>query len=353
MSTAVSVIRSSFGALPDGSEVGAYTIANDFVEMRLITFGARVVTLKTRDRYHAFDDIALGYQTIEEYLYNKNTYFGVIAGRYANRIGQGRLVLDGVLHQTALNNLGVNTLHGGPEGFDRRNWSAREIANGVEFSLISPDGDQGFPGELLTTVAYTLRDNTVSMGYRAETSKTTVINLTNHTYFNLAGEGNGSIVDHYLQIDAEHVTSVDQWLIPTGKLKPVNGTPFDFTVMRRIGDGLDQDPQQLEPCHGFDHNWALSGKGGELKRVAILSHPPSGRVLTIESTEPGLQFNAGQYFDGVLVGKRGNPYGKHSALALETQHYPDSPNHDNFPSTQLRPGQQFQSLTTWTFTTQP
>jgi aldose 1-epimerase len=353
MRVSTTVVQAPFGLLKDGSVVEAYTLTNSEVELQLITFGARVVTLKTKDRQGVSGDIALGYNSLDEYVNKKNTYFGVVAGRYANRIAKGHLELEGRVYETALNNLGVNTLHGGTDGFDRRNWMAKEIPDGVCFTLVSPDGDQGFPGTLKIQVKYTLHGNMVRIEYRATTDQTTVINLTNHTYFNLSGEGSGSIVGEQLQINADNFTPVDQWLIPTGEMPSVEGTPFDFREESAIGERLDLDGEQLKICSGFDHNWVLCREPGALRTAARLFDPASGRVLLIETTEPGLQFNSGQYFDGTLVGKSGRPYGKHCALALETQHFPDSPNHPSFPTTELRPGQLFQSVTTWTLTALP
>lgn len=345
-----SISHTPFGTLPDGSEVEAYTVKNSEVEIHLITFGARVVALKTKDRKGEFGDIALGYVSLDEYLHKTNTYFGAVAGRYANRIAKGHLELEGKVFQTALNNLGVNTLHGGTEGFDRRNWTAKEIPDGVEFTLVSADGDQGFPGRVTAHVRYTLRGNVVRIEYSATTNTTTVVNLTNHTYFNLSGEGTGTIVGEKLRLAADKFTPVDAWLIPTGVMKSVEGTPFDYRKEVEIRDRVGQDDEQLKICHGFDHNWVLRGQDGKLEVAAELFDPASGRGLLIKTTEPGVQFNSGQYFDGTLVGKSGRPYGKHAGLALETQHYPDSPNHPNFPNTMLRPGRRYHSVTTWTFT---
>jgi aldose 1-epimerase len=327
-------------------------LSSSDVQLHLITFGARVVALKTKDRNGHFTDIALGYSSLDDYLHKKNTYFGAIVGRYANRIARGHLKLEGKLYQTPLNNLGVNTLHGGTEGFDRRNWTAKEIPHGVEFTLVSLDGDQGFPGKVTAHVQYTLHGNEVRIEYSATTGKTTVVNLTNHTYFNLSGEGGGSIVGEKLRMDADKFTPVDAWLIPKGAMKPVEGTPFDFRKGVEIQELVKQHDEQLTICHGFDHNWVLRGQIGKLAFAAKLYDPASGRVLLIKTTEPGLQFNSGQYFDGTLVGKSGRPYEKYSGLALETQHFPDSPNHRNFPNTELKPGQRYHSVTTWTFTTE-
>jgi aldose 1-epimerase len=272
-----------FGTLPDGSIVDAYTLHSSDVELRVITFGARVVSLKTKDRKGRFGDLALGYGSLDPYVNSKNTYFGATVGRYANRIAKGHFMLNGKIFQTTLNNKGMNTLHGGSEGFDRRNWKAKLIPGGVEFTLVSPDGDQGFPGTLTAYVRYTLHRNVVRIEYGADTDQPTVVNLTNHTYFNIAGEGSGSILNQRLTLYADNYTPVD---------------------------------------------------------------------TAIQTTEPAIQFNSGQYFDATLIGKSGVAYGKFGGLALETQHYPDSPNHKNFPSTELHPGKHYHSITTWTLSAQ-
>jgi len=341
-----------FGTLPDGSIVDAYTLHSPDVELRIITFGARVVSLKTKDRKGQFGDVVLGYSSLDPYVNNKNTYFGATVGRYANRIAHGHFLLNGKVFQTSLNNKGVNTLHGGSEGFDRRNWRAKLIPDGVEFTLVSPDGDQGFPGTLTAHVRYTLHRNVVWIEYGATTNQPTVVNLTNHTYFNMAGEGSGSILGLCLTLYADNYTPVNVAMVPTGEVASVAGTPYDFTREGMIGEHVAQDDAQLKRISGFDHNWVLRGPAGTLRPAARLFDPVSGRILLVRTTEPGLQFNSGQYFDGALIGKSGVVYGKFGGLALETQHYPDSPNHKDFPSTELHPGTQYHSITTWTLTAQ-
>jgi aldose 1-epimerase len=342
----------TFGTLPDGSVVYEYTLRSSEVELQVITFGARVVSLKTKDRAGHLGDIALGYSSLDPYVRNKNTYFGVVAGRYANRVANGHLELGGKVFQTTINNRGINTLHGGTEGFDRRNWTAVLIPDGVEFTLVSADGDQGFPGTLTAHVRYTLRRNIVQIEYSATTDRLTVVNLTNHTYFNLAGEASGPALGQRLTLYADRYTPVDTAMIPTGELAPVAHTPYDFTRESPIRRRVTADDHQLRQIGGFDHNWVLRGPTGVLHSAARLYDPVSGRILLVQTTEPGLQFNSGQYFDGTLVGKSGVAYGKFSGVALETQHYPDSPNHKNFPSTELRPGQHYHSITTWILTAQ-
>jgi aldose 1-epimerase len=346
------VAHTIFGTLPDGSIVDAYTLHSAELELRVITFGARVVSLKTKDRKGQFGDLALGYSSLEPYVNNKNTYFGATVGRYANRIAKGHLVFDGKVFQTTLNNKGVNTLHGGSEGFDRRNWKAKVVPGGVEFTLISSDGDQGFPGTLTAHVRYSLHDNVVRIEYDATTDQSTVVNLTNHTYFNIAGEGSGSILGQRLTLYAHSYTPIDTAMVPTGELASVLGTPYDFTRETMIGEHASQDEAQLKRIGGFDQNWVVRGPAGTLRPAARLFDPVSGRILLVQTTEPGIQFNSGQYFDGTLIGKSGVAYGKFGGLALETQHYPDSPNHENFPSTELHPGTHYHSITTWTFSAQ-
>ena len=343
--TAVS--HAPFGKLPDGSGVELYTLKSDTVELKLITFGARVASLTAPDRSGKSADIVLGYDNLGDYLHNKEFFFGVVPGRYANRIAQGKFTLEGTTYQVTLND-GVNSLHGGVQGFGARNWSAQEIPNGVEFTLVSPDGDQGYPGTLTAHVRYTLEHSTVRIEYSATTDKPTVVNLTNHAYFNLAGEGNPSILGEKLTLDADKYTPVDSTLIPTGQLVPVAGTPFDFTHATTIGERINDANEQLKFGGGYDHNWVVRGAPGTLRPAAKVYDPTSGRVLAVETTEPGIQFYAGNFLDGSAKGPSGQPYVKRSALCLETQHFPDSPNHSNFPSTELKPGHTYHSVTTWT-----
>jgi aldose 1-epimerase len=347
-STSVSFAK--FGVLADGGVVEAYTLKSSAVELRLITYGARVVALHAKDREGRLGDVALGYGSLEPYVENTNAYFGVIAGRYANRIAKGRFVLEGETVQTTVND-GMNMLHGGVEGFDRRNWSAREVPDGVEFTLVSADGDQGFPGTLTTTVRYTLRGDTVRIEYSATTDKATVVNLSNHTYFNLAGEGQGTILDAELTLEADFFTPVaDAAAIPTGEIAAVAGTPFDFTKATVIGARIGAENEQLRFGRGYDHNWVVRGTAGELRLAARVYEPGSGRVLMVETTEPGIQFYSGNFLDGTLVGKTGVAYVQCSGLCLETQGFPDAPNHAEFPSTELKPGEVYESVTTWRFT---
>jgi aldose 1-epimerase len=343
------VTSSIFGHLADGSAVEAYTLKSAEVELRLITYGARVVALLTKDRYGVVADVALGYGLLQPYLENKNAYFGVIAGRFANRIGGGTFELEGETVQTTIND-GKNMLHGGVEGFDARNWTARAIADGVEFQLVSRDGDQGFPGALTTQVRYILRGATVRIEYSATTDRMTVVNLTNHTYFNLSGEGAGLILGEELTLEADSFTPVaDAGAIPTGEIRAVAGTVFDFTQGAVIGSRIGEDHEQLVFGRGYDHNWVVRGTVGTLRPAAKVYDPASGRVLTVETTEPGIQFYSGNFLDGMLVGKSGVAYAQRSGFCLETQRFPDAPNQPGFPSTVLKVGETYRSVTTWEF----
>ena len=345
-----SVSAEKFGTLADGGVVEAYTLRSAAVELRLITYGARVVALRTKDREGRVADVALGYDALEPYVENTNAYFGTIAGRFANRIAKGRFVIEGETVQTTIND-GVNMLHGGVVGFDRHNWSAEEVQDGVEFTLVSVDGDQGFPGTLTTQVRYTLQGDVVRIAYLASTDKTTVVNLTNHTYFNLAGEGIGTILGAELTLEADFFTPVaDAAANPTGEIAKVAGTPFDFTKAVVIGARIGEGNEQLKFGRGYDHNFVVRGTVGELRPAAKVVEPRSGRVLTVETTEPGVQFYSGNFLDGTLVGKSGVAYVQRSGFCLETQGFPDAPNHAGFPSTVLKPGAVYESVTTWRFT---
>ncbi|MGA7158326.1 MAG: aldose epimerase family protein [Acidobacteriaceae bacterium] len=338
-----------FGTLADGGVVERYTLTSAEVELRLITYGARVVALKTKDREGEMTDVALGYDALRPYVENKNAYFGTIAGRYANRIAKGRFELDGQLVQTTIND-GVNMLHGGVVGFDRYNWVGNEVPDGVEFSMLSPDGDQGFPGTLKVRVRYTLTGSVVKIAYSATTDKDTVVNLTNHTYFNLAGEASGTILDEVLTLEADAFTPVGSAeAIPTGEIATVEGTPFDFRKATAIGERIGEENDQLKYGRGYDHNWVVRGRAGALRLAATVYAPTTGRVLTVETTEPGVQFYSGNFLDGTLVGKSGVAYVQRSGFCLETQAFPDAPNHAAFPSAELKVGVEYSSETRWEF----
>jgi aldose 1-epimerase len=348
-----------FGKAPDGTPVERWTLSNGDVTMRVLTWGGVIQTLEMPDAHGDVDNVVLGFADLAGYVGDDDPYFGSLIGRYGNRIAGGSFTLDGTTYQLPVNN-GPNTLHGGPTGFDDQVWEATDVTDDEEAALrlhlVSPDGDQGFPGTVTTTVTYRLdAESRLTVHYEATTDAPTVINLTQHTYWNLAGEGSGTILDHELQIDAAGFTPVDETLIPTGEIAPVEGTPFDFRGPTAIGARIRDDDQQLLYGQGYDHNWALDresngareGSDAEdpLEKAALLHDPHSGRTLTILTTEPGLQFYSGNFLDGTLVGTSGRIYRQSDGLALETQHFPDSPNQPSFPSTELRPGEVYDSTT--------
>ncbi len=343
-------MKSEFGKMPDGTTVDVYTLNSDGIEAKVMTYGARVVSIKTADRDGKVADVVLGYSALDAYLDDKSTYFGAIVGRYGNRIAFGKFSLDGHQYQIPTNDH-ANALHGGTVGFDRKVWQARPIADGVEMTLASPDGDQGFPGTLTVHVRYTVHHAALRIDYLATTDKDTVVNLTNHSYFNLAGDGQGTILQDELMIPADQYTPIDSGLIPTGVLASVEGTPFDFRKAMVIGARIKDDNEQLKLAGGYDFNWVLRGKNGEMKTAARVYDPVSGRVMTVTTTEPGVQFYTGNFLDGKKYGKEQEGHGKHAALCLETQHFPDSPNHPAFPTTELKPGETLHSTTTFTFST--
>jgi len=341
------VTKQPFGKMPDGTPIEIFALSDGKVEARIMTFGAIVVSLKTPDRYGKTEDIVLGFDTGEEYAANSHNYYGAVVGRYANRIAHGAFSLEGKQYSLPKNN-GENTLHGGPDGFFNVLWKAKQIPNGLELTYFSKDGEEGFPGNLTATVRYTLENGTLRVEYSATTDKATVVNLTQHSYFNLAGQGNGDILGHQLTLHASKFTPVDAGLIPTGELKPVASTPFDFLKSTRIGDRIDASDEQIKLGGGYDHNWVLDSSNGKVAKAAEVYEPTSGRVLKVSTTEPGIQFYSGNFLTGAK-GKGGKPYPKRSALCLETQHYPDSPNHPAFPSTELKPGQKYSSVTVFSF----
>ncbi|MCW2575991.1 MAG: Aldose 1-epimerase [Modestobacter sp.] len=354
----------AFGTTPNGTSVERWTLTNGEMTVRVLTYGGIVQTLEVPDADGNVQNVVLGFDDLAGYVQHNNPgpHFGALIGRYANRIAGGTFALDGRTYQLPLND-GPNTLHGGPQGFDRQVWKATPVGDGdvaaVQLELVSLDGDQGFPGTLTTTVTYTLEaDSSLAIHYEATTDAPTVVNLTNHTYWNLAGEGSGNVYDQQLQIDAGGYTPVDKTLIPTGEIAPVAGTPFDFRKPTAIGERIRENDQQLLFGQGYDHNWALDrtdngARGGSdsqdaLEQAAVLHDPRSGRTLTVSTTEPGLQFYSGNFLDGTLVGTGGHIYRQSDGLALETQHFPDSPNEPTFPSTVLRPGEVYDSTTVFT-----
>ena len=347
------VTKADFGKLPDGRAVDVYTVKNADLEVKVTTYGARIVSLMTKDRDGKMGDVVLGYSSVDGYVAEgtTKTYFGAIVGRYGNRIRGGKFGIDGKTFQIPQNNNG-NALHGGPHGFDDQIWTGKALPDGVEMSLVSKDGDMGFPGTLTVHVRYTLVGSAVHIKYSATTDKATVTNITNHSYFNLSGEGSGTILDEVMMINADGYTPVDAGLIPVGGVKPVAGTPFDFNKPTPIGARINDDNEQLKLGGGYDHNWALNGKNGVMKVAAIVRDPKSGRVLTVTTTQPGVQFYTGNFLDGSFTGKSGVKYTKRTGFCLETQHYPDSPNQPEFPTTLLKPGETLHTETVFAFSTQ-
>jgi aldose 1-epimerase len=346
------VTKSVFGSMPDGTKVEIYTLEEGSLKARVMTYGARLVSLEVPDRSGKISDIVLGYESLDGYTADPKSYFGSIVGRYGNRIAHATFTLDGKRYDLPAND-GVNTLHGGIKGFDKLVWTGQEILHGVELTLVSKDGDQGFPGTLTARVRYTLEAHALKIEYFATTDKDTVLNLTNHSYFNLAGEGQGDILNHLMMIPADRYTPVDSGLIPTGELAPVAGTPLDFHKATAIGARIDDPNEQMRLGGGYDHNFVLNGKMGVLQEAARVVEPTSGRVLTVETTQPGVQFYSGNFLDGTLHGKHGHVYAKHTGFCLETQHFPDSPNHPKFPTSELKPGETYHSITLFKFSTAP
>jgi aldose 1-epimerase len=343
-----------FGKLPDGTPVEIYALSDGAFEARIATYGGVVVSLKTPDRDGRSADVVLGFDDVDGYVSNfngpSNAFFGAIIGRYANRIAHGSFSLEGEKYSLPRNN-GENTLHGGPHGFNNVVWEAKTVEGGVELSYQSKDGEQGFPGNLRATVCYTLAKGDLRIEYCATTDKDTVLNLTNHSYFNLAAQGD--ILNHELTLHGSRFTPVDAGLIPTGELRSVDSTPFDFRKATAVGARINADDSQLRLGRGYDHNWVLDdgtdNNGGRLAEAAELYDPSSGRVLNVLTDQPGIQFYSGNVLDGSIKGKGGRPYGLRSALCLETQHFPDSPNHPDFPTVVLKPRQRYHTVTVFSF----
>jgi len=340
------IAKASFGTV-NRKEVTIFTLTNQHnMTVKIINYGATITSVSVPDRKGKSADVVLGFNTLKEYQ-QEHPYIGAVVGRYGNRIAKGRFVLNGQEYKLAVND-GENHLHGGLVGFDKVVWEGKEFKNqdgiGVELTYLSTEGEEGYPGNLRTTVRYLLNNqNELVINYLASTDQTTVVNLTQHSYFNLKGEGCGDILGHELLLNAELYTEVDEGLIPTGALKPVKGTPLDFTTMKPMGAEIK------ELSVGYDHNFVINHKGKEPALTAKVCEPETGRVMEVFTTEPGVQFYTGNFLDGALTGKSGSNYEKHSGFCLETQHFPDSPNHSEFPSTTLNPGEVYKQTTIYKF----
>lgn len=356
MPTNASIEKIGFGKTADGASVDQYTLTNaNGMEVKVITFGGIITSLRVPDRNGVLANIVLGFDKLADYE-TRSPYFGAIIGRYGNRIANAKFTLAGKEYQLAVND-GINTLHGGAKGFDKKVWAASEVKNGedvgLELTYTSPDGEEGYPGTLATKVTYTLTNkNELRIDYTATTDQTTVVNLTNHTYFNLAGNGAGSIANHIAQINADRYTPVDANLIPTGELAPVAGTPFDFRTPKLVNAGLRSSHPQVVSGRGYDHDFVLNRtSANDLEYAARIYDPSSGRKVEVWTTEPSMQFYTGNFIDGTLVGSSGGLYRQGDGFCLETQHYPDSPNQPDFPTTELKPGDTYQSTTVYAFST--
>ena len=342
-----------FDKTPDGRDVDIYTLkSKGGAEARVISYGGIVVSLKVPDREGRLADVVLGFDDLDGYRGAGSTYLGALIGRYGNRIARGRFTLDGVEYRLATNN-GPNHLHGGVVGFDKVLWAVRPLkargGSALELTYVSRDGEEGYPGNLSVRVVYTLTDaNELRIDYDATTDKDTVVNLTNHSYFNLAGEGSGNILGHLLTLDSDRFLPTDPTSIPTGELRPVAGTPFDFTKPTAIGARIETDDEQLKWAKGYDHTYVVRGRMGTLRRAARVEEPKTGRVMDVWTTEPGVQLYTGNYLNG-LAGKGGHTYDFRTGFCLETQHYPDSPNKPDFPSTVLRKGGRYRTTTVYKF----
>jgi len=351
------MLERRFGALPDGTEVGLFTLTNDGgIEVSIATYGGIVTSLKVPDRDGRLADVVLGFESLDRYL-EGHPYFGAIVGRYANRIGGASFDLDGRVYHLAANN-GSHHLHGGMVGFDKALWSAqpRSTPDGPQLELqrVSEDGEEGYPGRLEVSVTYTLnRADELRIDFRATTDQPTHVNLTNHSYFNLAGAASGEILDHLVYLDADRFLPIDAGLIPTGELRHVGATPMDFRTPVAIGARIERADEQLRLASGYDHTWVLNREESRLSLAARVLEPTTGRVLEVLTTEPGVQFYTANFLDGSITGKEGAVYDRRCAFCLETQHFPDSPNRPEFPSTILRPGEVYETTTVYRFPVEP
>ena len=341
-----------FGQAEEGP-AKLYTLQNkNGMQVEITNYGGIITRLMAPDKDGQLADVALGFDKLEDYQ-NDHPYFGAIIGRYGNRIANGKFTLDGQEYTLATNN-GPNALHGGPMGFHKHLWQAKEVERegyvGLELNRVSPDREEGYPGNLNATVRYLLNDqNELLIEYEATTDKPTVVNLTNHSYFNLKGAGKGDILGHELMIGASKFTPVDSTLIPTGELRPVDGTPFDFRTPTPIGERVNAENEQIRYGGGYDHNYVLDREGAGLELAATIHEPTTGRFMEVLTTEPGIQFYCGNFLDGSNIGKGGVPYDYRTGFCLETQHYPDSPNQADFPSTVLQPGEKYEAKTVYRF----
>jgi aldose 1-epimerase len=348
------VTKDPFGKTAVGEKVDIYTLRNaNGIEAQITNYGGIVVSLKVPDRHQRFDDVILGFGDLDKYLTKNDPYMGAIIGRYGNRIAEGRFTLNGVEYKLAVNN-GENHLHGGIKGFDKVVWTGRSLRTAagpaVALTYLSKNGEEGYPGNLRVRVVYTLTNkNELKIDYSATTDKDTVINLTNHSYFNLLGEGNGDILNHLIQINGDRFLPTDAGSIPTGELKSTTGTPFDFLKATRIGARINDDDEQLKFGNGYDHTWVINGRPGTLRLAATAYEPFTNRVLEVWTTEPGMQFYTGNFLEGSVTGKSGRPYERRTGFCFETQHYPDSPNQPKFPTTTLKRGATYRSTTIYKF----
>jgi len=353
----ISISKKKFGKLEDGRIADLYTLENENgMKVEITNYGGIIVSLFVPDREGEIEDIVLGYDNLEQYFDDPN-YFGALIGRYGNRIAEGKLELEDTTYKLEINEKPAGhpcCLHGGEKGFNNQLWTAKKSESdgkvGLKLTYLSEDGEAGFPGNLKAVVYYFLtEDNKLRVEYKAETDKPTIVNLTQHSYFNLKGHGEGTIEDHLLYINADYYTPVNEGMIPTGEIIDVKNTPFDFTVLGELGKEIDADVEQLNFTGGYDHNWVLNNKDKKIELAARVIETHSGRQMEVWTTEPGVQFYSGNGINANGEGKEGRDYSKRGALCLETQHYPDSPNHDNFPSTVLRPGERYRTVTEFHF----
>ena len=345
--------KQDFGQTGDGHSAFLFSLSNtNGMQVEITNYGGIITSMRVPDREGCADDVCLGFDNLEDYI-NSNPYFGCIVGRYGNRIAKGQFALNGETYCLAANNE-PNHLHGGNKGFDKVIWDFEEVYTddsvGLALTYLSPDGEEGYPGNLSVTMTYTLtRENGLRMDYTAATDKPTIVNLTNHAYFNLADGGESPILEHILTIDADKVIPVDETAIPLGEMMPVESTPFDFRTPKAIGKHIDAEHPQIRCGHGYDHNFILNGQPGQLRLAARVSDPKTGRVLEVHTGEPGIQLYTGNFLDGTLTGKGGTVYQQRTGFCLETQHYPDSPNRPDFPSTVLNPGETYRTATVYQF----